>query len=164
MVLQNKRSNYDTDIFKPLIDKLEEISNFKYIASSNDSTSEIIDISFRVIVDHIRAVAFSITDGQLPTNTGAGYVIRRILRRAIRYGYQFLDFKEPFLYQLIPVLAQNFDGVFDELQKQEEFIVKIVKEEEASFFRTLSGGIKKMQEIIKNYVKSNSIKISGHVP
>jgi alanyl-tRNA synthetase len=163
MVLQNKRSNYDTDIFKPLIDKLEEISNFKYIASSNESASEIIDISFRVIVDHIRAVAFSITDGQLPTNTGAGYVIRRILRRAIRYGYQFLDFKEPFLYQLIPVLAQNFDGVFDELQKQEEFIVKIVKEEEASFFRTLSGGIKKMQEIIKNQVKSNSIKISGQL-
>ena len=110
MVLQNKTSNYDTDIFKPLIEKLEQISHKKYISNSNSKKQEILNIAFRVIVDHLRAVSFSITDGQLPSNTGAGYVIRRILRRAVRYGYQFLDFREPFIYLLVPKLANNFSG------------------------------------------------------
>ena len=119
------------------------------------------NIAFRVIVDHLRAVSFSITDGQLPSNSGAGYVIRRILRRAIRYGYQFLDFREPFIYSLVPKLANNFSGVFDELKKNQEFITKIIQEEEISFFRTLRDGIKKMQEIVINQSKNKDQVISG---
>ena len=160
MVLQNKKSNYDTDIFTPLINRLESISNKKYKSSNND---EKINIAFRVIVDHIRAVAFSITDGQLPSNTGAGYVIRRILRRAIRYGYQFLNLKDPFLYSLIPALAKNFSEVFDELSLQQDFITKIIKEEEISFFRTLSAGIKRMEEIVLTQKKTNSNEINGRL-
>ena len=100
---------------------------------TRNKKQEILNIAFRVIVDHLRAVSFSITDGQLPSNTGAGYVIRRILRRAIRYGYQFLDFREPFIYLLVPKLANNFSGIFDELDKNKDFIIKIIKEEETSF-------------------------------
>ena len=160
MVLQNKKSNYDTDIFTPLINRLESISNKKYKSSNND---EKINIAFRVIVDHIRAVAFSITDGQLPSNTGAGYVIRRILRRAIRYGYQFLNLRAPFLYQLLPVIAENFNGIFDELSNQQDFITKIIKEEEISFFRTLSSGIKRMEEIVVTQKKNMSNEINGRL-
>ena len=132
MVLQEKNSNYDTDIFKPIIDSLEYISNKKYISSNLDVSDNKVNIAFRVIVDHLRAVSFSITDGQLPSNTGAGYVIRRILRRAIRYGYQFLDLKEPFIYRLVPSLVNNFEGVFQELSLQKDFIKKIIQEEEIS--------------------------------
>ena len=161
MVLQNKTSNYDTDIFKPLIENLEQISQKKYMSGSKSKKQETLNIAFRVIVDHLRAVSFSITDGQLPSNSGAGYVIRRILRRAIRYGYQFLDFREPFIYSLVPKLANNFSGVFDELKKNQKFITKIIQEEEISFFRTLSDGIKKMQEIVINQSKNKDQVISG---
>ena len=163
MVLQNKTSNYDTDIFKPLIENLEKISQKKYISNNKNETQEILNTAFRVVVDHLRAVSFSITDGQLPSNTGAGYVIRRILRRAIRYGYQFLDFREPFIYLLVPKLADNFSGVFDEIKKNQDFIAKIIQEEETSFFRTLSGGIKKMEDIVQNQSNTNNEKISGQL-
>ena len=131
------------------------------MSGSKSKKQETLNIAFRVIVDHLRAVSFSITDGQLPSNSGAGYVIRRILRRAIRYGYQFLDFREPFIYSLVPKLANNFSGVFDELKKNQEFITKIIQEEEISFFRTLSDGIKKMQEIVINQSKNKDQVISG---
>ena len=134
MVLQGKNSNYDTDVFRPIIDSLESISNKKYISGNSDDSQNKVNIAFRVIVDHLRAVSFSITDGQLPSNTGAGYVIRRILRRAIRYGYQFLNLKEPFIYELVPALVNNFEGVFNEISLQEDFIKKIIQEEEISFF------------------------------
>ena len=153
MVLQGKNINYDTDVFRPIIDSLESISNKKYISGNSDDSQNKVNIAFRVIVDHLRAVSFSITDGQLPSNTGAGYVIRRILRRAIRYGYQFLDLKEPFIYQLVPSLVNNFEGVFNEISLQEDFIKKIIQEEETSFFRTLSSGIKRMEEIVKSQKK-----------
>ena len=163
MVLQEKNSNYDTDIFKPIIDSLEYISNKKYISSNLDVSDNKVNIAFRVIVDHLRAVSFSITDGQLPSNTGAGYVIRRILRRAIRYGFQFLDLKEPFIYQLVPSLVNNFDGVFQEISFQQDFIKKIIQEEEISFFRTLSSGIKRMEEIVKSQKKQLKNTISGQL-
>ena len=160
MVLQGKTSNYDSDIFKDLIDKIEKLSGISYQAN-NSSNKE--TIAIRVIVDHIRAVAFSITDGQLPSNTGAGYVIRRILRRAVRYGYQFLNFKEPFLYLLIDVLSENFKGVFDEINNNKDFIKKIVFEEELSFFRTLSSGIKRLDEIIDFHINKKKNIISGEL-
>ena len=160
MVLQGKTSNYDSDIFKDLIDKIEKLSGISYQAN-NSSNKE--TIAIRVIVDHIRAVAFSITDGQLPSNTGAGYVIRRILRRAVRYGYQFLNFKEPFLYLLIDILSENFKGVFDEINNNKDFIKKIVFEEELSFFRTLSSGIKRLDEIIDFHINKKKNIISGEL-
>ena len=163
MVLQSKKSNYDTDLFQPLIKTLEEISGFRYIPNSKTDGQELVNVAFRVIVDHVRAVAFSITDGQLPSNTGAGYVIRRILRRAIRYGYQFLEFKEPFIYRLVPILVHNFEGVFEDIVTHKEFIIKIIKKEETSFFRTLSEGIKKMQQIVSNQLKSKNNLISGQL-
>ena len=163
MVLQSKNSNYDTDIFKPIIDSLESISNKKYISSNSELLDNKVNIAFRVIVDHLRAVSFSITDGQLPSNTGAGYVIRRILRRAIRYGYQFLNLKEPFIYELVPSLVNNFDGVFQDLSLQEDFIKKIIQEEEISFFRTLSSGIKRMEEIVKSQKKQLKDTVSGRL-
>ena len=163
MVLQNKNSNYDTDVFKPIIDSLESIANKKYLSSNLDDSENKVNIAFRVIVDHLRAVSFSITDGQLPSNTGAGYVIRRILRRAIRYGYQFLDLKEPFIYQLVPSLVNNFEGVFQEISLQKDFIKKIIQEEEISFFRTLSSGIKRMEEIVKSQKKQLKNTISGQL-
>ena len=163
MVLQSKKSNYDTDLFQPLINTLEEISGFRYISNSKTDGQELVNVAFRVIVDHVRAVAFSITDGQLPSNTGAGYVIRRILRRAIRYGYQFLEFKEPFIHQLVPILVHNFEGVFEDIVTSKEFIIKIIKEEETSFFRTLSEGIKKMQQIVSYQLKSKNNLISGQL-
>ena len=136
MVLQGKTSNYDTDVFSPLLEKLEKLSRIKYGATTSKK-----DVAFRVIVDHIRAIAFSIADGQLPSNTGAGYVIRRILRRAVRYGYSFLDLKEPFMYQLVATLKSQMGHQFDELIKQAELIEKVVKEEEDNFLRTLQRGI-----------------------
>jgi alanyl-tRNA synthetase len=136
MALQRKTSNYDTDVFTPLLQKLEELSAKKYAA-----TQEKKDIAFRVIVDHIRAITFSIADGQLPSNTGAGYVIRRILRRAVRYGYSFLDMKEPFLYRLLPTLIATLGDTFSELSAQQGIIEKVIQEEENSFLRTLEKGI-----------------------
>lgn len=143
-VLQKKQSNYDTDIFAGLIAATENLCGKKYTGSNSRQ-----NVAFRVIADHIRAIAFTIADGQLPSNTGAGYVIRRILRRAVRYYYSYLDYKQPLLFQLIPVLAAQFEGVFPELIKQEDFVKKVIDEEENAFLRTLGNGIK----IFENYAK-----------
>jgi alanyl-tRNA synthetase len=142
-VLQGKSSNYDTDIFTGTIAEVEKLVGIKY--GSSDSRP---DIAFRVIADHIRAIAFTIADGQLPSNTGAGYVIRRILRRAVRYYYTYLNCKTPLLHQLIPLLAKQFAHVFPELQQQQDFVSKVVHEEEESFLRTLDKGLKKMDEVM----------------
>jgi alanyl-tRNA synthetase len=149
MAMQGKKSNYDTDIFAPLISKISEITGITYKQSDEKSC-----VATRVIADHVRAISFSITDGQLPSNTGAGYVIRRILRRAIRYYYSFLDRKEPFIYELVPVLVAQMGDAFPELKAQQELIVKIIKSEEESFLKTLERGIL----IFNDYVKSAEIK------
>jgi len=146
-VLQEKASNYDTDIFQPLIQFIAEKSGIKYGADEKT------DIAMRVMADHIRAISFVIADGQLPSNNKAGYVIRRILRRAVRYAYTFLNFKEPFLNQLVPLLAEQFKGVFDELISQQDFVQKVVLEEEVSFLRTLSTGIQRFEK----YQASNNV-------
>ncbi len=151
-VLQGKSSNYDTDIFQPLIQFIAEKSGIKYGIEERASTGNLVanmatDVAMRVIADHIRAISFAIADGQLPSNNKAGYVIRRILRRAVRYSYQYLNFKEPFVNQLVPLLAEQFKGVFDELYTQKDFVQKVVLEEETSFLRTLEQGIKKFNEI-----------------
>ncbi len=152
MVLQGVKSNYDTDVFSPLIKELENISNVKYSSSSKT------DIAFRVIVDHLRAVVFSIADGQLPSNNGAGYVIRRILRRGVRYGYTFLNLKSPFIYKLVNTLSNQYSSVFPEIDSQIEIIKNVIKQEEDSFLRTLDKGIIKLDEIIS---KNKSNTISG---
>ena len=152
MVLQSKTSNYDTDVFTPLIGELERISSKKYGAE------EMTDIAIRVIVDHLRAVSFAIADGQLPSNNGAGYVIRRILRRAIRYGFTFLNLTEPFVYKLADTLIKELGGFYTELQKQEQLIVQVIKEEEQSFLRTLEQGLKLLDKITTN---STTEVISG---
>ncbi len=153
-VLQGKQSNYDTDIFTGTIAVTEKITNKKYdpdlSASENPPSGGRGAVAFRVIADHIRAIAFTIADGQLPSNTGAGYVIRRILRRAVRYYYSYLDYKQPLLHQLVPVLAKQFENVFPELQKQVDFVSRVVKEEEEGFLRTLDKGLKRIDEIINS--------------
>jgi len=141
-ILQKKNSNYDTDIFTPIIEAIEKVSSIKYQASESKP-----DIAFRVIADHIRTITFTIADGQLPSNTGAGYVIRRVLRRAIRYAYSFLDVKEAFLGKLVPVLVGEFDGIYPELKQNEELITKVITEEEQSFLRTLASGLKRFATI-----------------
>jgi alanyl-tRNA synthetase len=142
MALQGKQSNYDIDLFQAIINKLEEISNITY------GNNEASDIALRVIADHLRAISFSIADGQLPSNTGAGYVIRRILRRAIRYAYQTLDLKEPFMGSLVPILIQEMAQAYPELKVQEQAIIKVITEEENSFYRTLAQGIKRINQLI----------------
>ncbi|MFT6828195.1 MAG: alanyl-tRNA synthetase [Roseivirga sp.] len=156
MALQDKKSTYDTDVFAPLIAHISKLSGAQY------GTDEKIDIAIRVIVDHIRAISFAIADGQLPSNNKAGYVIRRILRRAVRYGYTFLNFREPFLYTLLPVLAEQFTGVFDELVSQEEFVGKVIKEEESSFLRTLENGLKRLDQVKSNMASDEKV-IDGRV-
>jgi alanyl-tRNA synthetase len=151
-VIQNKKSNYDTDVFSGTIKKVEEITGKKYIAADDKES-----IAFRVLADHIRAISFTIADGQLPANTGAGYVIRRILRRAVRYYYSYLDYKQPLMHQLLPVIATQFEHVFPELKAQEEFVAKVIKEEEEAFLRTLDKGLKKMDDIIANAATSKII-------
>ena len=152
MVLQGVKSNYDTDVFQPIIKKIELISNTKY------GTDKQQDIAIRVISDHVRAVSFSIADGQLPSNTGAGYVIRRILRRAVRYGFTFLNKKEPFIYELVSVLCDKMGNAFPELKAQKKLIENVIKEEEISFLRALDQGLVLLDRIIEN---SNSKEISG---
>ncbi|MGQ7855870.1 alanine--tRNA ligase [Pedobacter sp. WC2501] len=142
-VLQEKTSNYDTDVFQPMIQFIAEKSGIKYGADEKT------DIAMRVMADHIRAISFVIADGQLPSNNKAGYVIRRILRRAVRYAYTFLNFKEPFLNQLVPLLSEQFKGVFDELISQQDFVQKVVLEEEVSFLRTLGNGIELLDEYLE---------------
>jgi alanyl-tRNA synthetase len=141
MAIQGKKSNYDTTVFKPLIDTIVSASGIAYGADEKT------DIAMRVLADHIRAVAFTIADGQLPSNTGAGYVIRRILRRAVRYGYTFLQFKDPFMHSLVPVLAEQFNDVFPELAAQQGYVGKVIFEEEVSFLKTLEKGLKRFEQI-----------------
>ncbi|QAA82825.1 alanine--tRNA ligase [Aequorivita sp. H23M31] len=155
MVLQNKQSNYDTDVFTPLIREIETITNSKYGADEKK------DIATRVIADHVRAVAFSIADGQLPSNTGAGYVIRRILRRAIRYGFTFLNQKEPFIYKLIETLTAQMGEAFPELLSEKNIITNVVREEEQSFLRTLDQGLVLLENIIENSKSKGNNEISG---
>lgn len=152
MVLQNKQSNYDTDVFTPLIREIEAITNSKY------GKDEKKDIATRVIADHVRAVAFSIADGQLPSNTGAGYVIRRILRRAIRYGFTFLDKKEPFIYKLVETLSAQMGDAFPELITEKNLITNVIREEEQSFLRTLDQGLVLLENVIET---ADSKEISG---
>ncbi len=152
MVMQNVKSNYDTDVFTPLIREIETITNNKY------GKNEKIDIAIRVIADHVRAVAFSIADGQLPSNTGAGYVIRRILRRAVRYGFTFLDTKEPFIFKLVVVLAKQMGDYFPELKRERQLITNVIKEEENSFLRTLDQGLGLLDGIIKS---TQGAEVSG---
>ncbi|CAM4161143.1 alanine--tRNA ligase [Gillisia hiemivivida] len=142
MVLQDKKSNYDTDVFTPLISSIEKVTSSTY------GESEKTDIAIRVVADHIRAVAFSIADGQLPSNTGAGYVIRRILRRAIRYGFTFLNIKEPFIYKLVATLSNQMGEAFPELKSQKSLIENVIREEEQSFLRTLDQGLILLEKII----------------
>ncbi|MEI3799822.1 MULTISPECIES: alanine--tRNA ligase [unclassified Chitinophaga] len=144
-VLQDKTSNYDTDLFMGTIHTTEGLTGKKY-AGTDDKK----DVAFRVIADHIRAISFTIADGQLPSNTGAGYVIRRILRRAVRYYFSFLDVKKPLLHELVPVLAAQFSHVFPELQQQVDFVKKVVFEEENNFLRTLESGIRRIEDFIQH--------------
>lgn len=155
MTLQAKQSNYDTDLFQTLIQHMERISGVKY------GVTEETDIALRVIADHVRAIAFSIADGQLPSNTGAGYVIRRILRRAVRYGYQTLNLKESFLADLSGVLADCMKDPFTELEQQRSLIHKVIEEEEKSFFRTLEQGLRRMDTVIESAKKANQSVIDG---
>ncbi len=143
MVLQGVQSNYDTDVFSPVIKEIETITDKKY------GNNEKVDVAIRVISDHVRAVAFSIADGQLPSNTGAGYVIRRILRRAVRYGFTFLDKKEPFIYRLVEVLSKKMGTAFPELKAQKQLIENVIKEEEQSFLRTLDQGLVLLNRIVE---------------
>ena len=142
-VLQGKTSNYDTDIFSGTIQQVEVITGKKYDSSDTREA-----VAFRVLADHIRAISFTIADGQLPSNTGAGYVIRRILRRAVRYYYSYLGYKQPLLAQLVPLLANQFENVFPELQQQVDFVTRVVREEEEAFLRTLEKGLRRIEELI----------------
>ena len=165
MAMQNKTSNYDTDVFTPLIAKIEQITALKYTTNDvilNDSKESEeqnkTNIAIRVVVDHVRAVAFAIADGQLPSNTGAGYVIRRILRRAIRYGFTFLNTKEPFIFQLVAVLADQMGAFFPEIKSQQQLVTNVIREEEASFLRTLDQGLQLLETVIK---QTNGTEIPG---
>ncbi len=142
--LQKKTSNYDTDVFTPTIEATGHIVNKQYDFSDSKQA-----VAFRVIADHIRAISFAIADGQLPSNTGAGYVIRRILRRAVRYYFSFLDYKQPLLSQLLPLIATQFENVFPELKQQEAFVQKVIFEEENGFLRTLDSGLKRIDDYFK---------------
>jgi len=153
--LQGKTSNYDTDIFQPLIKVMADMAGCKY------GEDEKKDIALRVIVDHLRAIAFAIADGQLPSNAKAGYVIRRILRRAVRYGYTFLGQKEAFIYKLVPTLVAEMGDAFPELPAQQKLIMKVMQEEESSFLRTLENGIKLLQGVIDEAKEKGEKEISG---
>jgi alanyl-tRNA synthetase len=162
MVLQGVQSNYDTDVFTPIIKAIESLSGKKY-NSQNESDAQQLknNIAIRVISDHIRTISFSIADGQLPSNTGAGYVIRRILRRAIRYGYQTLEMKAPFMHELVKTLANNMGEAFPELKTQQSLIEKVIKEEELSFYRTLENGIRRIDQLITDTKNKKSEIIDG---
>ncbi|HRG17829.1 MAG TPA: alanine--tRNA ligase [Flavobacterium lutivivi] len=160
MAMQNVTSNYDTDVFTPLIAKVEEITGLKYTNNQQPATNnqEKINIAIRVIVDHVRAVAFAIADGQLPSNTGAGYVIRRILRRAIRYGFTFLNTKEPFINKLVEVLANQMGEFFPEIKSQQQLVTNVIREEEASFLRTLEQGLQLLDKVV---AETSGKEVSG---
>ena len=154
MILQGKTSNYDSDVFTPFIQFIEKQSGVKYTSSYDLSAKS--DIAMRVVADHLRAVSFTIADGQLPSNTGAGYVIRRILRRAVRYYYSFLDVKEPLLHKMLPLLVSEFGSVFPELKKQQDMVTKVILGEEKAFLNTLEKGINRF-----NSIDTSNGKISG---
>ena len=161
MALQGKTSNYDTDVFTPLIEKVEQITGLKYTSNEVKNISEEqnkTNIAIRVIVDHVRAVAFAIADGQLPSNTGAGYVIRRILRRAIRYGFTFLNSKEPFINKLVEILADQMGEFFPEIKLQQQLVTNVIREEEASFLRTLDQGLQLLDNVV---AKTKGNEVSG---
>ncbi|MBP0903219.1 alanine--tRNA ligase [Mariniflexile gromovii] len=158
MVLQGVQSNYDTDVFTPIIREIETITNYKY--GNPYPLAKKVDVAIRVIADHVRAVAFSIADGQLPSNTGAGYVIRRILRRAVRYGFTFLNKKEPFIYRLVDVLSEKMGTAFPEMKAQKQLVENVIKEEEQSFLRTISAGISELDEIM---YRLKRLKLSGNI-
>ncbi len=161
MAMQNVTSNYDTDVFTPLISKVEEITGLKYTSNEVKDISEEqnkTNIAIRVIVDHVRAVAFAIADGQLPSNTGAGYVIRRILRRAIRYGFTFLNTKEPFINKLVEVLAKQMGEFFPEIKSQQQLVTNVIREEEASFLRTLEQGLQLLDKVV---AETSGKEVSG---
>ncbi|MDR0660185.1 MAG: alanine--tRNA ligase [Prevotellaceae bacterium] len=155
MALQGKRSNYDTDVFQPIIGEIAKLCGKQY------GKNEQVDIAMRVVADHLRAISFSITDGQLPSNVKAGYVIRRILRRAVRYGYTFLDFNEPFINNLVPTLVEQMGEAFPELEKQQTLVEKVIKEEEASFLRTLETGIRLLDSVMDRVKKDGKNEIDG---
>ena len=157
MAVQNKSSNYDTDVFTPLIAFIADHTGKMY--GKDEKTS----IAMRVIADHCRAIAFAITDGQLPSNTGAGYVIRRILRRGVRYAFTFLDIKEPFIYKLIPLLTEQFEEVFPEIKAQQDFVMKVIEQEEASFLRTLDKGLRILSSIKKDLDHRGEKTIPGSI-
>lgn len=163
MALQGKTSNYDTDIFQPIIKHIEKLSGLAYQTNEQlkDGKDTEINVAMRVIADHVRTIAFSIADGQIPSNNGAGYVIRRILRRAVRYGYQILDLKEPFIYELVATLVKEMGSAFPELKQQQDLIEKVIKEEEASFLRTLAQGIKRLDNICTKLKEENKTTIEG---
>jgi len=158
MVLQGVQSNYDTDVFTPLIEKIESLTGKKYTIKAANDEEEKINIAIRVVADHVRAVAFAIADGQLPSNGGAGYVIRRILRRAIRYGFTFLDIKEPFINELVAVLAAQMGDFFPEIKSQQGLVTNVIREEEASFLRTLDQGLQLLDNVI---VQTKGNEVSG---
>jgi alanyl-tRNA synthetase len=161
MAMQSVTSNYDTDVFTPLITKIEEITGLKYTSNEVKNISEEqnkTNIAIRVIVDHVRAVAFAIADGQLPSNTGAGYVIRRILRRAIRYGFTFLGTKEPFINKLVEVLANQMGEFFPEIKSQQQLVTNVIREEEASFLRTLEQGLQLLENVM---AETSGKEVSG---
>jgi len=155
MAIQGKQSNYDTDLFQPIIHQISELTGIKY------GDREETNIAMRVIADHLRAIAFSIADGQTPSNNKAGYVIRRILRRAVRYGFTYLDQHDPFIYRLVPVLIDVMGGYYTELSLQEELITRVIKEEESSFLNTLETGIRMLDQLVKHAIKNNEPLISG---
>lgn len=157
MVVQGKTSNYDTDIFRPVIEELSGICKIRY----GDSKKS--DIAMRVVADHLRAISFAIADGQLPSNVKAGYVIRRILRRAVRYYFTFLNQNEPLIYKLVPVLIKRMGDTFTEIKAQQQFIEKVIKEEELSFLRTLETGIKLLEQIISKTTSDKSRVVSGEI-
>ena len=180
-VLQGKQSNYDTDVFTPLLTKIEELSGLTYksenagtlggvevsrsaevdtsSASVPDSAQLVINIAMRVIADHIRTISFSIADGQLPSNTGAGYVIRRILRRAIRYGYQSLGIKEPFMHRIVATLAQQMGEQFPEILSQKTLVEKVIKEEEQAFYKTLEIGLRRIEQVCADLLTNKTSQI-----
>ena len=148
-VLQNKTSNYDTDVFSGTIEAIKKITDQHIFVFTQETSKQ--SVAVRVISDHIRAISFTIADGQLPSNTGAGYVIRRILRRAVRYYYSYLNYKKPLLFQLVPLIAKQFEAVFPELIKQEDFVTKVIREEEEAFLKTLEKGLKRIGNIMDAY-------------
>lgn len=153
-VIQNKTSNYDTDVFTGTLQATEKITGKKYTGGDDKQS-----VAFRVIADHIRAISFTIADGQLPSNTGAGYVIRRILRRAVRYYYSYLDYKQPLLHQLLPVIAKQFSTVFPELTQQLDFVGKVVKEEEDAFLKTVDNGLSMLEQASKNITGEEAFRL-----